>query len=380
MKELETSLPQVKDPSLGVRVRADRLHLLYHLSFPAVYVSVVVAMLLCQALWEQVQHDLLLVWMAIIFVAALLRYLLFRVHRRIKPTGLQILDWELPYAVTLFMPSVVWGVGVLWIITESSPLYQMVSFIFLLGMAGGAVSLYSARRYMAVGAMAAVLMPTTLWLLVQGKVLEFDVGMASLLFMGVMMRTSTVLSNALGGNFRLAHRLAAAKQKSERLAQTDFLTGLNNRRAFFEHGQTLANYCERNKLPLCVVMIDADHFKQVNDRYGHAVGDAVLRNLAGLLKRSLRKSDVCGRMGGEEFAMLLPDTPLAEATALAERFCKSYEATPMTSEGLEVANTVSIGVACDGYDIDHLLHCADEALYQAKAAGRNRVISHGCAG
>jgi diguanylate cyclase (GGDEF)-like protein len=127
-------------------------------------------------------------------------------------------------------------------------------------------------------------------------------------------------------------------------------------------------------------MIDADHFKQINDRYGHGVGDAVLCHLAVQLKRSLRKSDVCGRMGGEEFAMLLPDTPVAEATALAERFCQSYAATPTNSEGLEIANTVSIGVASDGYDIDHLLRCADEALYQAKAAGRNRVVSQACTG
>jgi two-component system cell cycle response regulator len=78
--------------------------------------------------------------------------------------------------------------------------------------------------------------------------------------------------------------------------------------------------------------------------------------------------------------MLLPDTPLAEATALAERFCQSYATTPTHNDGLEIPNTVSLGVACDGYDIDHLLHCADEALYQAKAAGRNRVVSQACTG
>jgi diguanylate cyclase (GGDEF)-like protein len=210
--------------------------------------------------------------------------------------------------------------------------------------------------------------------------MEASLGVASLIFMVVLLLTSTVLTKALGGNFRLAHRLAAAKQRAELLAQTDMLTGLDNRRAFFEHGQVLANYCERSRLPLCVVMIDADHFKQINDRYGHAAGDDVLCHLADKLKLSLRKSDVCGRMGGEEFAMLLPNTQLAEAKALAERFCQSYAATPAHCDGVEIANTVSIGVACDGYDIDHLLHCADEALYQAKAAGRNRVVSQACAG
>jgi diguanylate cyclase (GGDEF)-like protein len=378
MKEMDFSPPADEELALGVRVRADRLYLLYHQSFPAVYVSVVVALLMVVALWGQVRDVLLVGWLVTICISAFIRYALFRIYRRRKPTGLQVLDWELPYAITLFVPSLVWGLGALWIMAESTLLYHVVVFVFLLGMGGGAVSLYSPRRYMAVGAMACVLLPATVWLLVHEQTVEISLGLASLLFMAVLMRTSTVLSTAQGGNFRLAHRLAAAKQRAERMAQTDVLTGLDNRRAFFERGQTLANYCERNRLPLCVVMIDADHFKQINDRYGHAVGDVVLRHLAAQLRLSLRKSDVCGRMGGEEFALLLPGTPLVEATALAERFCKSYAATPMLGDGLEIANTVSIGVASDGYDIDHLLHCADVALYQAKSAGRNRVVAQGC--
>lgn len=360
---------------LAERVRADRLHLLYHHSFPAVYTSVIVALLLCQALWGQVRDELLLGWLAAVCISALIRYVLFRAHRRRKPTGLQILEWEAIYAVTLFVPSLVWGLGVLWIMIESSLLYQLLAFVFLLGMAGGAISLYSARRYMAVGAMVCVLLPATLWMLWQWRAPEVNLAVAALLFMAVLFRASTSLSDAQGGNFRLAHRLAAARRRSERLAHSDELTGLDNRRAFFDRGQALVGYCERNKLPLSVVMIDADHFKQINDRHGHAVGDAVLRHLAGMLRGALRKSDLCARMGGEEFALLLPDTPLAEATALAERFRQSYADTLTREGGVEVGNTVSIGVASDGYDIDHLLHCADVALYQAKSAGRNRVVA-----
>jgi diguanylate cyclase (GGDEF)-like protein len=380
MKDFDSSLPQDDDPTLDIRVRADRLHLLFRQSFSAVYVSVIVALLLSQALWGVVRDELLLGWFAAICGSAVIRYALFWWHRRRKPQGLQILDWEFRYAITLFVPSLVWGLGVLWMLRESSLLYQLVGFIFLLGMAGGAISLYSARRYMALGAMACVLLPATVWFLLRGQSIEVGLGVASLFFMGVLVRASTTLSTAQGDNFKLTHRLSAAKQKAELMAHTDELTGLNNRRAFFEQGQTLTSYCERNQLSLCVVMIDADHFKQINDNYGHATGDAVLRHLSGRLKLSLRKSDVCGRMGGEEFAMLLPNTPLPEATALAERFCLSYASTPAISDGQEIANTVSIGVACDGYDIDHLLHCADEALYQAKAAGRNRVVSQACAG
>lgn len=379
MKQHESILEQNPGLSLSVRVRANLLHLLYHQSYPAVYSSLIAAILLFVALWGQVNHGLLIGWMTCILISVFMRIALFWFHQRCKPNDLQILDWELPYAITIFVPALVWGLGVLWIMTESTLLYQVVEFIFLLGLGGGAASVYSARRYMATGAMACVMLPATIWLLLQGEITQFSLAMASVLFMLVMVRTSSVLSVALSGNYMLTHRLTLAKQNSEQLAQTDFLTGLDNRRAFFEHGQTLVNYCERNQLPLCVLMVDADHFKQINDEYGHAVGDKVLQHLAVQLRGALRKSDLCGRMGGEEFALLLPDTPIEQATALAERFCQSYAASPLRYEDVEITNTVSIGVASDGYDIDHLLHCADGMLYQAKAAGRNRVVAQTCA-
>jgi diguanylate cyclase (GGDEF)-like protein len=375
MKKMDSTSVQDEDLDLAVRIRADQLHLLYQQSFPAIFLSVVVAVVLCQMLWDGGRHELLIGWLATICAGGVMRWALFWLHRRRRPEGLQILDWERSYAVTLFMTTSLWGLGVLWISIESSLVHQLIAFMFLLGMSAGAFSHYSARRYMVVGAMGTVLLPTIGLFLLSGQPIKLSLGVAALMYMGLLVRASTVLSRAQEENFALAHRLSAAKLRAELMAHTDELTGLDNRRAFFEHGQTLANYCERNKLPLSVAMIDADYFKQINDQYGHAVGDAVLRALADQLRRSLRKSDVCGRMGGEEFAMLLPDTSLAEATELAERFCEAYAATPIRDSGIEVSNTVSIGVASDGYDIEQLLQSADEALYLAKAAGRNRVVS-----
>lgn len=375
MKNMDTTSPQDEDLDLAVCVRADQLHLLYRQSFPAIFLSVVAAVVVCQILWDGGRHELLIGWLAVICAGGFVRWALFWLHRRRRPEGLQILDWERSYAVTLFINTSLWGLGMLWISIESSLVHQLVVFMFLLGMSAGAFSHYSARRYMVVGAMGTILLPTIGLFLLSGQPMKLSLGLAALLYMGLLVRASTVLSRAQGENFALTHRLSAAKQKAELMAHTDDLTGLDNRRAFFDRGQTLANYCERNKLPLSIAMIDADYFKQINDQYGHAVGDAVLCALADQLRRSLRKSDVCGRMGGEEFAILLPDTSLAEATELAERLCKAYAATPIRSGGVEVGNTVSVGVASDGYDIEHLLQCADEALYLAKAAGRNRVVS-----
>ncbi len=363
---------------LDVRIKLDRLQLLYRLSYPAVLSSLIVAILIFLTLWGQVQNDLLIGWMICILISVTFRFILFWMFHRSKPDNLQILDWELPYAITLLFSSLIWGFGLLWIMTESDELNQVISYLFLLGMGGGAISLYSAHRVMAIGAMLIVLLPATLWLLFQWKIPEVNMSIAAILFMGVLIRTSTVLSSTLSNNFKLAQRLARARKKAEQLSRTDFLTGLDNRRSFFEHGQVLANYCQRNKLSLSLIMIDADHFKHINDYYGHAVGDAVLKQLANLLKNSLRKSDICGRMGGEEFAILLPDTPLSEAKALANKFRLLYASTPTTRNNRKVTNTVSIGVANGGYDIDQLLHCADEALYQAKAAGRNQTVIRNC--
>jgi len=375
MKMMDTTSLLDEDLNLAVRVRADQLHLLYHQSFPAIFLSVIVALVLCQALWEGVRHELLIGWLATICVGGLVRIALFWLHHRRQPEGLQILDWERSYAITLFMTTSLWGLGVLWMIRESSLVYQLIEFIFLLGMSAGAFSHYSARRYMVVGSMGSILLPTILWFLLSGRPMEVILGVVALLYTAILIRASAVMSRAQRENFALTYRLSAAKHRAELMAHTDDLTGLDNRRAFFDRGQTLANYCERNKVPLSIAMIDADNFKQINDQYGHAVGDAVLCNLANQLRGSLRKSDVCGRLGGEEFAILLPDTSLVEATELAERFCKAYAATLMSSNGVGVSNTVSVGVASDGYDIEHLLQCADEALYLAKAAGRNRVVS-----
>jgi diguanylate cyclase (GGDEF)-like protein len=127
---------------------------------------------------------------------------------------------------------------------------------------------------------------------------------------------------------------------------------------------------------LSLVMFDADHFKNVNDTHGHPAGDAVLRRLAALLTTTFREVDVVARVGGEEFAVLLPSTGLSGAAAVAERFRQAVAAQPIVADGVSIACTVSGGVATmetGSTDLDALLERADRALYAAKAAGRNRI-------
>lgn len=375
MHQPDHVLPDAAAPDLALRVRADQLRLLFRQSFPAVYISVIVAAIVCQTLWDVVRHELLMGWLSALCLSGLVRYALFHQYWKRQPQGMQVLAWEKAYVLTLFTTSTLWGLGMLWFVSESPTIYRLVEFLFLLGMTAGAFSHYSARRYMVMGAMASVLLPTTIWFLLCGQPMEVSLGVAALLFVGVLIQAGNVLSRAQSENFMLAYRLEAARRKAENIANTDELTGMENRRAFFERGQTLAQDCQRKQLPLSVVMIDADHFKAINDRFGHAVGDAVLRHLAKRLKEHQRASDVCSRMGGEEFAILLPNTSLGDAMALAERLCQACAVNPMQADGEVVTSTVSIGVASEGYAIEYLLSCADEALYQAKAAGRNRAMA-----
>jgi diguanylate cyclase (GGDEF)-like protein/PAS domain S-box-containing protein len=165
----------------------------------------------------------------------------------------------------------------------------------------------------------------------------------------------------------------------QRLATTDTLTGIANRRHFLRQLGVEMERVQRYGNTASLLMIDLDHFKLVNDRYGHAAGDRVLRWFAELTQSCLRRVDLFGRLGGEEFCVLLPDTGLEGAREFAERLRVLIEQRPcpgMEPEP-EIAITVSIGVAAcsDGCrDADNVLASADRALYQAKAAGRNRVV------
>jgi len=167
-----------------------------------------------------------------------------------------------------------------------------------------------------------------------------------------------------------------AIERRRREAFGDHLTGLANRRAFFEAAEQELVRSRTVPRPTAVIAFDADHFKAINDRHGHPGGDAVLQHLAGILAETFREVDVVARIGGEEFAVLLPSTDLPRAAVVAERLRAIVASTVVQFEGSRIRYTVSAGVAHldDGEGgIDLLLKRADQALYAAKRAGRNRV-------
>ncbi len=173
--------------------------------------------------------------------------------------------------------------------------------------------------------------------------------------------------------FMLASDLS---EQMKEIAIRDELTGLLNRRGFKENGRRAFSHARRNDTPLSVIMTDIDRFKFINDKYGHAAGDAALVHFSRLLEESRRGEDVVARVGGEEFALLLPGTELRDAMAIADQLCNHVGSTPMDMTSVGLPMTSSFGVAAiseSDRTLDDMVLRADRALYRSKRAGRNQV-------
>jgi diguanylate cyclase (GGDEF)-like protein len=188
-----------------------------------------------------------------------------------------------------------------------------------------------------------------------------------------MLIDASVLALALAYQFRVGQQ---EKYQAELMARVDPLTGLNNRRAFYQIAKPVWSNALRNQRQISVIELDIDRFKQINDTHGHACGDEVLIAVASIMARSARDGDVLTRWGGEEFILLLPETDLDAAIALAERLRNLISAVKLQYHGKEIRFTASFGVAqrmpqC--VSMDELISAADDRLYQSKRDGRNRV-------
>jgi two-component system cell cycle response regulator len=182
-----------------------------------------------------------------------------------------------------------------------------------------------------------------------------------------------LVARELGGPVRIT----ALMDEQKLLATSDPLTGLRNRRAFVELGRVEINRSQRYVLPLSLLVIDVDHFKSINDRYGHAAGDRVLAGLGALLQRQLRTPDLPARWGGEEFVVALPNTDGTGGRVVAERLRCAVEALVIEQDGTGIAISASFGVASfrPGESLESLVDRADRAMYTAKFNGRNRVMT-----
>ncbi|MCB9703534.1 MAG: GGDEF domain-containing protein [Myxococcales bacterium] len=276
---------------------------------------------------------------------------------------------------------VAWSIAVLCFMHEGyeSPYYAGID---LLVLCVGLLYSWSARTAVAfnLGIYAFYMGPLLLGIL---EIRDFAATLTNQFFL-----ISTMLVTALSQHhrrgierreFEAQHTQKRLLAEVQQLATIDALTGLYNRRHFFRLGEDEIDRARRYAHPLSVLMIDIDHFKSINDNHGHSVGDQVIGTIARRLAACLRKSDIAGRYGGEEFAMVLPETDVDNATTIvAERLRQAIDREPIHTSDGPLKVTISVGVAPVAATRQGLLDAlsqADAGLYAAKRAGRNRVIA-----
>lgn len=219
-------------------------------------------------------------------------------------------------------------------------------------------------------------------LLFSNRLNGIALGLFGWVLMVVMWRNFTTITLQQAQLAAINLSLRERQADLERLNRHDGLTGLFNRQTFVQMTQQELARARRQGSQTTLLALDLDFFKRVNDAHGHPCGDAVLRHVAELLGSAVRSTDLVGRLGGEEFMVLLPGTPQEPGRTLADKLCRQIEANPLVWEGVTISVTVSIGLASSAagqtIDFEHLYRGADTALYQAKRQGRNRVKVHDC--
>jgi diguanylate cyclase (GGDEF)-like protein len=362
--------------SLDAHIRAEQVRLVFHQAPAAQALGLIAAVVVMYVLWDVGDRTRLTIWFAAVWLMTALRVALGVRFRRSVPGPEHMAVWDRWFIVSLAGICLVWGAGGWVIMPHGSLLHQALVYFFLMGVAGGAVATYAAHATASAMAVCALMLPATVGFALENVLELRAMALGGLLYMFAALRSTRSFGFFLQRTFQLSHELHLAYERARDMARTDELTGLANRRAFLEQGTAAIDQAQRYNRPLSLVMFDIDHFKLINDTHGHAAGDAVLRGVADRVKRAARAADITGRLGGEEFALLLPETGATAAVNLAERLRRDVGALAIFHDGLVLRFTCSFGVTEHTPATDRLgllLGAADKALYQAKALGRDRV-------
>ncbi|MBW8366587.1 MAG: GGDEF domain-containing protein [Arenimonas sp.] len=287
--------------------------------------------------------------------------------------------WLLHFAVVLPLASALWAGVQAWILLEGrfDGETRMVSLIATIGYATVFANVYSTVRHLAAVGVCVLFVPTlvVLWSQPEDRALALAVSFYGLYLAGALVRSHAEYSRRL----RLDLELREQRDLYENLSRTDALTGVFNRRHFTARLDQLAERAQQGGPSFCLLMLDVDHFKQVNDRHGHVAGDACLKALADRMQRAFDpQRALLARLGGEEFGVLFEGTG-AEALAAGEALRHDLVLRPLDCDGQRITVTVSIGLgefdAPVHGDGEGLYRAVDMALYEAKGQGRNRVLA-----
>jgi diguanylate cyclase (GGDEF)-like protein len=335
---------------------------------------VIVAVSVVTVLWDVTGRRALLTWLVVLVVLAAIRLTLIAAYRVLPEVTAP--TWEGWFIGTTLAVGAVWGVGGWVLMPTASLAHQAMLYFFLMGIAGGAVATYGAEARLASYTVSLLILPATIKMVALGSTPLYLMALSGVLYTVAAFRATHLLSLSLRRSLQLTHELAIAHARAQELARTDVLTGLNNRRAFLELAGHTLQQASRYGRPASMILLDVDRFKSINDESGHAAGDEVLRAVADVVQTTVRLSDVPGRLGGEEFAILLPETRTGDAVLMAERLRTAFSTTPVRTGETTVRFTASFGVAersDNEASVEELMARADAALYQAKRGGRDQV-------
>jgi len=377
-------LPEQVEPA----VKREQVKLLYQQGTAIQVLGIMTAIVAVVSFWNVAETVELGIWFVVTALLSLLRLML---NERFKKTSLGINEaarWGNLYILGALASGIVWGSLAFIYDPTWPPLYQLVLFVIFVGITAGAFNTHSSYFF----AFPAFYLPPVmcmLWLFAshpgEGAATLFYLFFIYIVLMYVSAlkfnhRLTEVLKIQIV-NEQLLTELADSNMKLVQLAEKDELTGIANRRLMDRQLLNEWNRHCRSRKPLSLLFIDLDYFKQYNDTYGHDGGDKCLVEVAQVLKHNAqRSSDLAARFGGEEFAVILPETDVDEALQVAQKIRKEMreKCLPHASSEVSECVTMSIGVATmvpDRPDTSALIRiAADKGLYQAKEEGRDRVV------
>ena len=363
-------------PAFDLRLTADKTGLLFD-DVPQVCVSSFVAAgVWVGAMWRMLASAPLLWWWLLFAAAVAVRAVAYLRYRAQRPSPGQAGTWLRRYVGVVMSSALIWGLGTVLLVRDAGLLPQIATFSFLVCLSGAALVTYGLFPRLTLAVIVVLLLPIETVLVLDGVAFARWMALSALLFSISTLVGVHAYARRMEESFLRTYRLQEANRIAQWHAETDVLTGLKNRRAFSAAGRALIELAARERQPVSVMVIDLDRFKQINDGHGHSAGDAVLAGMGDLLRATLRRSDICGRFGGDEFAVLLPNTALEAAQAVAEKLHEAAMRTTVPLPGHDTALSFSIGIASGaGEDFDALMGRADQAMYQAKRCGSHRNVA-----
>jgi diguanylate cyclase (GGDEF)-like protein len=353
----------------------------------ALIVNVVNSAILGAVLWPAIDPRRILVWLVGMLLLTVGRFAIARAYREQSlPSHADNRRWARYFLTTTCASGLMWGLaGVALFHPESLP-HQVFLCFMIGGMVAGALPLQSALAGAFACFLIPALLPISVKMLLQGDQIHVTMGLMGLVFGAAMLSSSLRIHRMLRESIELRVKLSdsiADGQRLQQIANVDALTGIANRRLFDDALAREWRRATRNRNPASLVLADIDYFKAYNDMYGHQAGDDCLRLVAQSAAKAVRRpADLVARIGGEEFAVLLPETSTEGAHHVAELIRRAINALNIAHDNSPVARhiTVSLGTATlvpgRGSNSSALFEAADRALYVAKRRGRNRVASH----